>query len=75
MQTWNFKDITLHHEQLCKAEAYARLAKVDASYKLTDNHDVHTLDDLPLEGGGICQVRQHNSWAQVRESSQASPQI
>lgn len=78
-QTYQHMLGTLYGMTVCRnmheaAGTYSRLAKVDASDKLTDNHDVHTLNNLPLETGCVRQVRQNDSRAQICKSSQTCPQ-
>mmetsp|Transcript_2380 Transcript_2380/g.5147 ORF Transcript_2380/g.5147 Transcript_2380/m.5147 type:complete len:372 (+) Transcript_2380:11-1126(+) len=46
-----------------------RSSKVDIARQFTNDHDVDALDDFPLEGGGIDQLRQDLGRSQVGKES------
>ena len=45
-----------------------RLAEIDTSNQLADNHDVEPLNELPLQCRGICECRKAKRRTQVRIS-------
>ncbi|KFM24207.1 hypothetical protein F751_5049 [Auxenochlorella protothecoides] len=62
------------HEKSPCSPPHPGLAKVDAAHQLPNDEQVHPLQHLPLQGGGVRQVWDDLGGSQVRKGIQAGPQ-
>ena len=54
---------------------YPWLPKVDPPDKLPHYHDIHTLNNVPLQAGGVRELRQDHCRAKIGEGPQALSEL